>query len=92
MEIATEYNMPKSTILEWKEKLLNEAQKLFIPAYGVCQQRCRLKVKFFILSMHIHTDAPRPRFVICHRPCHPGIPAQTDSLLPYIAHLICLSH
>jgi hypothetical protein len=25
--------MPKSTILEWKEKLLNEAQELFIPAY-----------------------------------------------------------
>ena len=64
---------------------------VFVDNGGVCQQRCRLKVEFFILPMHIHTDAPHPRLVLCHRPCHPGIPAQTD-LLPYIAHLICLSH
>jgi len=43
MEIATEYNMPKSTILEWKEKLLNEAQKLFIPAYEKERQIKKLK-------------------------------------------------
>ena len=43
IEIATEYNMPKSTILEWKEKLLNEAQELFIPAYEKEKQVKKLK-------------------------------------------------
>lgn len=43
IEIAAEYNMPKSTILEWKEKLLNEAQELFIPAYEKEKQVKKLK-------------------------------------------------
>ena len=43
LELIAEYNMPKSTILECKEKLLNEAQELFIPAYEKEKQVKKLK-------------------------------------------------
>lgn len=31
IEIASEYNLAKSTILEWKEKLEREASEIFMP-------------------------------------------------------------
>ena len=43
IEIASTYNVPKSTILEWKEKLLNEAQELFISTYEKDKQTKKLK-------------------------------------------------
>jgi hypothetical protein len=45
------------------------------------EQRClstkmshyfKKKLLFYL----IHTDAPRPRFVHCHHPRHPGAPVQ----------------
>jgi transposase-like protein len=30
IEIAAEYNVPKSTIVEWRDKLLKEAELLFV--------------------------------------------------------------
>lgn len=33
IEISAAHNVPKSTIIEWKDRLLNEASALFIPAH-----------------------------------------------------------
>jgi transposase len=33
IELSVAHNVPKTTIIEWKEKLLNEASELFIPAH-----------------------------------------------------------
>ena len=33
IELSAEHNVPKTTIAEWKERLLNEASELFIPAH-----------------------------------------------------------
>ena len=33
MELSAAHNVPKTTIVEWKERLLNEASELFIPAH-----------------------------------------------------------
>ena len=43
IEISTDYNIPKSTIIEWRDKLLNEATEVFIPAYEKDKQRKQLK-------------------------------------------------
>ena len=43
IEIAAAYNLPKSTILEWKEKLLNEAQELFISPHEKNKQVKKLQ-------------------------------------------------
>jgi transposase len=33
IEISAAHNVPKTTIIEWKERLLNEASELFISAH-----------------------------------------------------------
>jgi transposase len=33
VELSAAHNVPKSTIAEWKERLLNEASELFIPSH-----------------------------------------------------------
>ena len=33
IELSAAHNVPKTTIVEWKERLLNEASELFIPAH-----------------------------------------------------------
>lgn len=43
IEIASEYNLPKSTILEWKLKLEKEAQALFVPHHEKEKQVKKLK-------------------------------------------------
>jgi transposase-like protein len=43
VEIASEYNLPRSTILEWKERLENQARDLFIPQHEKDKQVKKLK-------------------------------------------------
>ena len=43
IEIAAAHNLPKSTILEWKEKLLNDAQELFVAQHEKDKQVRKLK-------------------------------------------------
>lgn len=50
IEIASEYNLPKSTILEWKEKLEKEAQELFIPRHE--KDKAVKKLKDTITELH----------------------------------------
>ena len=43
IEISTNYNIPKSTIIEWRDKLINEAVEVFIPAYERDKKNKQLK-------------------------------------------------
>ena len=43
IEIATKYNVPKSTITEWRDKLLQEAEQLFIPLHEKDKEVKKLK-------------------------------------------------
>lgn len=50
IEISSEYNIPKSTITEWREKLLNEASELFISSQE--KEKEVKKLKDTITDLH----------------------------------------
>lgn len=43
IEIAAKYNIPKSTIVEWRDKLLQEAEQLFIAPHEKDKQVRKLQ-------------------------------------------------
>jgi len=43
IEISTEYNISKTTVCEWRDKLLKEASEVFIPIYEKDKQVKQLK-------------------------------------------------
>ncbi len=43
IEISTEHNISKTTICEWRDKLINEAQEIFIPFHEKDKQVKQLK-------------------------------------------------
>lgn len=43
IEISTEHNISKTTICEWRDKLLNEAEEVFIPLHEKDKQVKQLK-------------------------------------------------
>ena len=43
IEISTDYNVPKSTIIEWRDKLINEAVEVFMPSYERDKKQKQLK-------------------------------------------------
>lgn len=43
IEISTEHNISKTTICEWRDKLLKDASEIFIPAYEKDKQVKQLK-------------------------------------------------
>lgn len=43
IEISTEHNISKTTICEWRDKLVNEASEVFIPLYERDKQVKQLK-------------------------------------------------
>lgn len=43
IEISTEYSISKTTICEWRDKLINEASEVFIPAYEKDKKQKQLK-------------------------------------------------
>lgn len=50
IEIASEYNIPRTTIMEWRDKLLNEAQALFIAPHE--KEKEVKKLKDSITELH----------------------------------------
>jgi transposase-like protein len=43
IEISTEHNISKTTICEWRDKLVNEAAEVFVPLYERDKQVKQLK-------------------------------------------------
>ena len=43
IEISTEHNVSKTTICEWRDKLVSEAEEVFIPLYEKDKQVKQLK-------------------------------------------------
>ncbi len=43
IEIGSKHNVPKATIIEWRDKLISNAAELFIPAYEKDKQMRALK-------------------------------------------------
>lgn len=50
IEIAAENNVPKSTIVEWRDKLLQEAEQLFIAPHERDRQIKKLQAN--IIELH----------------------------------------
>jgi len=50
VELCSEHNVPKSNVIEWRDKLISEASELFIPAHEKDKKMRLLKQE--IESLH----------------------------------------